>query len=174
MNVAFFVWLVALWTLLWGAPTLANVVSGVIVAALALLVVPRPAPVAEAEPPVIRPIALASLSVWFAWKLVESNVAVAREVLRPTSRTRIRTGIVAVELPGCSPGIATVVANAITLTPGTLTVELDPAAPTLYVHVMQLTTPDQVRADVREIERRVTAAVGSRAQRAVVAGRSEP
>jgi multisubunit Na+/H+ antiporter MnhE subunit len=41
--------------------------------------------------------------VYFAYKLVESSVVVARTVIRP--RHRIRTGIVAVPLHGCSDAV---------------------------------------------------------------------
>ncbi|MCB1040973.1 MAG: Na+/H+ antiporter subunit E, partial [Acidimicrobiales bacterium] len=149
-------WLVVLWTLLWGGVTLANVLGGAVVVGVLLVAVPRPH--ADAERPVIRPFALVSLIVWFAWKLVEANVAVAIEVLRPPSRSRIRTAVVRVDLPGCPTGLVTAIANFITLTPGTLTLEVAPAVPSLYVHVLVFDTAEQVRDDVYEIERRIVAA----------------
>jgi len=54
--------------------------------------------------------------------LIVANWQVLVDVLRP--RLRIAEGIVAVPLVSRSPIIATFVANAITLTPGTLTVEI--------------------------------------------------
>lgn len=165
----FLVWLVVLWVFLWGELTLANVVTGVAVAAVLLVAVPRPA--ATGDDPRIRPLALLSFLGWFAYKLVEANLRVAAEVLRPPSRSRIRTGIVAVPLPGCPAGIATAVADAITLTPGTLTIEVEPTTPVLYVHVLQLTSADEARREVYEVERRIVAAVGSDAARRAVAER---
>jgi multicomponent Na+:H+ antiporter subunit E len=168
-GLIFAAWLVGLWTFLWGGVTLANVLGGVVVALVLLVGVPRPG--VDAAAPQLRPLAMASFLGWFAWKLLEANVTVAREVLRPATRSRIRTGVVAVELPGCPDGIATAVANAITLTPGTLTLEVRPEVPTLYVHVLQLDSVEQVRADVEEIERRIVAAVGSAEARSAIDAR---
>jgi multicomponent Na+:H+ antiporter subunit E len=173
-NVIFAVWLIVVWTLLWGGPTLANLLSGALLVAVLLIFVPRPDALVAADAPIIRPLAAVSFAGWFAWKLIESNLTVAVEVLRPSGRSRIRTGVVAVALPGCPNGIATAVANVITLTPGTLTLEIGPATPVLYVHVLQLLSEDKVREDVYEIERRIVAAVGSQAARDAVASRALP
>lgn len=140
-------WLVALWLLLWRDPTVANVVSGVAVAVAvdAVLRLPR----LDSDPRHgVRPVALLRFLVYFAWKLVEANVYLAREVVTPTNQ--IRTGIIAVPLSGCSPFVATVVANAITLTPGTLSLEVrDGDDPELYVHVLHLHDIERARGSVR-------------------------
>ena len=76
-------WLVALWLLLWRDPTVANVVSGVAVAVAvdAVLRLPR----LDSDPRHgVRPVALLRFLVYFAWKLVEANVYLAREVVTPT------------------------------------------------------------------------------------------
>lgn len=168
-SVAFALWLLVVWILVWGSLSLANVVSGVLAVTVVLVAVPRQAP--EGDNAIVRPIPLVSLLVWFTWKVVEANVAVAIEVLRPPSRSRIRNAIVCVPLPGCPPAIATMVANGITLTPGTLTVDVDPSVPTLAVHVLQLDTPDAVRADVYDLERRVVEAIGSAPAREAILSR---
>jgi multicomponent Na+:H+ antiporter subunit E len=126
---------------------------------------------ATSDTPILRPVAMVSLAAWFVWALIDANVRVAIEALRPPSRSRIRPGVVAIPLPGCPAGIATAVANTITLTPGTMTLEVDDRVPTLYVHALQIDSPDDVRADVYDIERRIVAAVGSQTARDAVAGR---
>jgi multicomponent Na+:H+ antiporter subunit E len=164
-------WLVAVWTLLWGSVTFANVLGGIVVAAVLLVLLPRPTP-DDDDGPIIAPLALVGLLGWFVVQLVSATVDVAAEVLRPASRSRIRTAVVRVDLPGAPDGIVTTVANAITLTPGTLTLEVRPEGPSLYVHVMAMDSEDAVRADVLELERRVVAAVGSRAARTALEARS--
>jgi multicomponent Na+:H+ antiporter subunit E len=168
-SVVFVLWLVTLWVLLWGDITLANVVGGLLTAGVLLWLIPRER--ATSDAPILRPVAMVSLAVWFVWALIDANVRVAFEALRPPSRSRIRTGVVAVPLPGCPSGIATAVANTITLTPGTLTLEVDARVPTLYVHALQIRSIDEVRADVYDIERRIVAAVGSQTARDAVATR---
>ncbi len=176
-RLVFAAWLVLVWILLWGGFTLANLVGGIVVAVVLLLVVPRPA--ADADPDVgsdadrlrVRPLAAVGLGLWFVGKLVAANVTVAYEALRPPSTSRIRTAIVAVPLPDCPPALVALIGNIITLTPGTLTMEIDEDPTVLYVHELTFTTSAAVQADVYAIERRVVAAFGSDRSRAASAAR---
>lgn len=83
-----------------------------------------------------------------------------------------------------SEGIVTVVANAVTLTPGTLTVDVhepdDGTPAVIYVHVLQFDDVESVRADVLRLERLAVRAFGTKQHRhdldelvAARAGRSE-
>lgn len=90
----------------------------------------------------------------FAWELVKSNLRVARDVvaIRPTRRT----GIVAVPLDAESDVEITLLANLITLTPGTLSVDVSSDRRTLYVHAMFIDDADEVRRSIkRRFESRV-------------------
>jgi multicomponent Na+:H+ antiporter subunit E len=107
----------------------------------------------------LRPLRLATFLAWFAWQLVLSNLVVAREVVTP--RDHIRTGIVRVPLSGCSDLVVTVIANAISLTPGTLTLEARHDPPALYVHVLHLYDIDSARRDILTTQRLVVRAIGS-------------
>jgi multicomponent Na+:H+ antiporter subunit E len=151
------VWLVAVWTALWGSITPANVLGGVAAAA----VVVRLFPARTSRDPVwvVRPLATLRFALWFGWKLVEANVVMLWEVLTPTDHTR--PGVVAVPISPCSPGIVTLIANAISLTPGTLTLDVQGSPPVLYIHVMHLDDPATVRRDVGRLEALVVAAFGS-------------
>ena len=67
-----------------------------------------------------------------------------------------RPGIVGVPLSAESDMEILLVANLISLTPGTLSVDLSDNRRTLYVHVMFLDDPDQFRQSIKEgLERRV-------------------
>ena len=151
------VWLTVLWVVLWRDPTAGNVVGGLLAAALVLVLFPARRP--ERRNHTVRPVRLAVFLGWFAWQLLLANLVVAREVVTP--RDHIRTGVVRVPLPHCSDLVVTVVANAITLTPGTLTLEArsDPTA--LYVHVLHQYDFDQVRDDILTLQRLVVRAIGS-------------
>jgi multicomponent Na+:H+ antiporter subunit E len=96
---------------------------------------------------------------YFLAKLVEASVVVAVEVATP--RNRIRTGIVAVPLRGASDALVTLVADAVTLTPGTLTLEVGRQPPTLYVHVLHLRDVEAVRREIRHLEVLAVRAFGS-------------
>lgn len=146
--------LTTIWVLLNGRPQVANVLGGLAVSAIVLIAFPL---AEEAGGHRFHPIATVRFGLHVAWSLVTSSLAVALAVLAPTP-ARLRAGIVRVDLPGASPLVTTLVANAITLTPGTLTVtaQSDPAV--LHVHVLGLGDVDEFRASVHDLHRRATAA----------------
>lgn len=141
-------WLVVAWVALWGDATPANLLAGAAVATGLLVVFPP-----DRRPrATVRPLAALRFAGWFLWKLVEASVVVAWEVATP--RNRIREGVIAVPLRGITPELTTFVANAISLTPGTLTLEVRTGPPTvLYVHVLHLHDVDAARREVRHLER---------------------
>jgi multicomponent Na+:H+ antiporter subunit E len=97
-----------------------------------------------------RPIHLLRLAVHFVRELVVATGLVAWEVITP--RNRINQGIVCIPMRASSPGLVTLVANMITLTPGTLTIELRSNPTRLYVHILHLRSVEEVRHQVRHLE----------------------
>lgn len=138
--------LLLVWLGLWSELSLANTVSGLVVAALVVLVFRRRA----GGTLVIRPLRVAVFLGYFLLKLLQSTASVARAVLAP--HDRVSTGIVAVPLQGCSDALATLIADAISLTPGTLTLEVRREPLTLYVHALDARRIEDVEADVRTLE----------------------
>jgi multicomponent Na+:H+ antiporter subunit E len=157
MRIARLAGLVAIWLALWSDVSLANVLSGVLVAGTIVVLsdTGRPGHL------VVRPVAATRFALYFLYKLVASSVLVARAVLAP--RRRMHTGIVAVPLSGCTDAVATLVADAISLTPGTLTLEVRRDPLTLYVHVLDLRDVEHVQRDVRTLEVLAVRAFGSAA-----------
>ncbi|QYG91195.1 cation:proton antiporter [Iamia sp. SCSIO 61187] len=146
--------LTTIWVLLNGRPQVANVLGGLAVSAIVLIAFPL---AEEGGGHRFHPVATVAFALHVAWSLVTSSLAVALAVVAPTP-ARLRSGIVRVELPGASPLVTTLVANAITLTPGTLTVtaQSDPAV--LHVHVLGLGDVDEFRASIHDLHRRAAAA----------------
>ena len=166
-------WLTAVWVGLWGSVTVANVLGGVLVS-LVLVLLLRPAP--ASGPAVVAPVALLRFTVRFFVDLVVSSLQVVRLVLG--RRIALRQAIVQVQVPGASDTLLTVLADAISLTPGTLTVDVDPGTGTLYVHVLDVGHRSQgverVRADLQDQARAAVRAFGSADARAhVQSGRGE-
>jgi multicomponent Na+:H+ antiporter subunit E len=149
-------WLLAVWLALWSDLSVANVLTGLVVA----VVVVRLFPTGRSGEFVFRPLKAARFGVFFLYKLVESSVVVARTVIAPTNR--MRSGIVAVPLTGCPDAVVTLIADAISLTPGTLTLEVQRDPLTLYVHVLHLHDVEDVRRDVRKLEVLAVEAFGNR------------
>jgi multicomponent Na+:H+ antiporter subunit E len=157
-RIAAIVALTLVWLALWEEASLANMVTGVLLATVVLGLF-RDAP-AEA-PGTIRPVAALHFVAYFVWKLVEASAVVAWEVLTP--KNKINEGIVAVPIHGASHALTTAVANAISLVPGTLTIEVDEDPAVLYVHVLHLRDIEAVRHEVQHLEALAVRAFGSAA-----------
>lgn len=161
-------WLTAMWVLLWGSLTPANVLSGVLCALV--LVALFPPMDTNDDRFVVRPIAAASFALWFLWALIVTNVTVAREVVLPTRRSRIRTAVIGVPLRTRSGRLATIIANTITLTPGTLTVDARGRPAVLFVHVLSFDSVEATVEEVADLERRVVRAFGTAEEVARICG----
>jgi multicomponent Na+:H+ antiporter subunit E len=93
--------------------------------------------------------------VWFFIKeLVLSNIRMAYYTVMPLNR--MRPGVIAVPLEPMSDVELTVLSNLLTLTPGTLSLDVSRDNRTLYIHVMWFSDADEVR---REIKRGFESAV---------------
>lgn len=149
-------WLTLLWLVLWGDFTMANTVSGLSAAVLITSIFPG----TPGDPPrhTVRPHLLVAFLLYFHWKLLEANFVLAREVLTPTDHSS--PGIIAIPVQQSSQLVITLIANAITLTPGTVTLEVTTDPAVLYVHVLHLRDPERVRRDVRRLERLALRAMG--------------
>jgi multicomponent Na+:H+ antiporter subunit E len=84
---------------------------------------------------------------------------VAWEVITPRN-DQIREAIVAVPMRSNSVPVALLVANAISYTPGSLTIELTEDPLVLYVHVLHFESVEAVHKEVAALERLVVAALG--------------
>ena len=87
-------------------------------------------------------------------EVVVANLRVAAAVIAPAGR--LRPAIVAVPLTLDRDAEIALLANLITLTPGTLSLDVSPDRRTLYVHAMTVTGPDELRREIRDgFERRI-------------------
>ena len=89
----------------------------------------------------------ARLGAYFLYELTVSSLQVAWDVITPGHRSR--PGIIAVPLDLEEPIQITVLANLISLTPGTLSLDVSPDGKTLYVHEMFLDDADETRGRIK-------------------------
>ena len=90
---------------------------------------------------------------FFFKELLFAGVSVFRLILLPSE---VRPGVVAVPLDITSDAEITLLANLITLTPGTLTLDVSTDKKVIYVHVIQMEDPDAFRNDIKNgFEKRV-------------------
>lgn len=152
-------WLVlaVLWVALWGEVTVANVATAAVVVPLVTwLFVLRRGPQYR-----LRPWGVLVAVATVGWSLVTSSARVALAVVAP-SPARTTTSIQTVRLEGGSAFVASLVANAITLTPGTMSLDLNCETLELTVHVLGTVEPEAFRWDVLALERLLARAVSER------------
>lgn len=91
---------------------------------------------------------------YFLKELIVSSARVAWDVITPTHYNR--PGILAIPLRAKTDLEITLLANLISLTPGTLSLDLSPDRRTLYIHAMFAEHPEAIRRDIKEgLERRL-------------------
>jgi multicomponent Na+:H+ antiporter subunit E len=94
-----------------------------------------------------------SFALFYAKELVLANLRVAYSVLVPSS---LRPGIVAVPIDLETDAEISVLVNLITLTPGTLSLDISDDRSVLYIHTMHVVDVDAFRSQIKQgFERRV-------------------
>jgi multicomponent Na+:H+ antiporter subunit E len=93
-------------------------------------------------------------AVFYVRELVLANLRVASEVLSPNPR--IRPGVLAIPLEASTDTEITLLANLLTLTPGSVSLDVSSDRRFLYLHAMYIDDLEGYRASVKaDIERRV-------------------
>lgn len=91
--------------------------------------------------------------VLFLWDMLRSNLRVAYDVVTPTHL--MRPAIIRLPLEAQTPGEITMLANFISLTPGTLSLDVAEDGKALFVHVMYLDDERQTVRELKALERRL-------------------
>jgi len=161
-QLPFFIWLVALWMMLWGQFTPLAAVTGIAVAVFVTRVFRLPAVELSGR-----------VNLWwgavfiaeFLGSLVVSSLTVAWQVL--DVRRQPGAAIIAVPLKIDDDLIMTHTAVTTSLIPGSLLVDVDRDRRIIYLHVLGVRGEADLakhRASVMHWEQRIVRAVGSRAQ----------
>lgn len=90
-----------------------------------------------------------NLVIVFIYELLLSGVRVALFSLRP--KLDFQPGIVAIPLSTQRDGEVSLLANMVTLTPGTLSVDISGDKRTLYVHAIDADDPDELRRSTKQV-----------------------
>ena len=143
--------LASIWVVLTGRRTLADFVVGFVLAAIVtyFLQVGR-----GVRTPFLKLYQALDLLVFLIWQLILSNLKIAYDVVTPTHH--MRPAVVGVPLDLQTEAEITLLANLITLTPGTLSLRVSRDHRVLYIHAMYVTTREELIADVKNgFERRI-------------------
>jgi len=94
------------------------------------------------------------LAFFFLKELIVANFSVAYHVIGP--RKRIRPGVMAIPLEPADDLSITLLANMITLTPGTLSLDVSPDRKYLFIHNIAVNDLERARREIKEtFERRI-------------------
>jgi multicomponent Na+:H+ antiporter subunit E len=141
------------WVFLTGQFTLANFVIG-FAAGYFILWLARERAEPEAAAYFYKAPKTLGLLAFFTWELIKANLRVAYDVISP--RQHMRPGVVAIPLDVQSDLEITLLANLITLTPGTLSLDVSTDRAVLYVHSMYIDDVADFRRHIKEgFERRI-------------------
>jgi multicomponent Na+:H+ antiporter subunit E len=153
------VWLTVVWVALWGDLSFANVLGGLVVALAVCLLFPLPRLRMRLH---VRPLRLGLLILRFLGDVVVASAQVAWTTLQ--FHRRPRNAVIEVNLRVASDFVLTVVAEMVSLVPGSLVVEARRSTHTLFLHVLDAKDQagvDRMRAQVLDLERRVVLAFGA-------------
>jgi multicomponent Na+:H+ antiporter subunit E len=156
------VWLVAVWVLLWGDLTVANVLGGTVVALGVITVFPLP-PLHWTG--TVRPLPLLWLVARFLADVVRASGQIAWLALTPHYRPR--NAIIEVRLRSRGDAYFLLTAELVSLVPGSLVLETDYRRHTLYLHIIDtqdMADVELARRRVWEQEARVVRALASAAE----------
>ncbi len=91
---------------------------------------------------------------YYLWEIFRSNIQVATDILTP--KFRMKPGVIEFPIQAKTDIEITVLANLISMTPGTLSLDISEDRSILYVHAMFIEDPDKVRQELTaNLERRV-------------------
>ena len=134
------------WAALVGGFTLPNLVAGFLVSFAALRLM---RPLYSDEGYFLRAPRVIRLAALFLYDLLVSSLRVAKDVVRPFPRNT--PGIVAVPLRAETEMEILLVTSLVTLTPGSLSLDISPDGRTLYVHGMFVEDPEDLRREVQDV-----------------------
>jgi multicomponent Na+:H+ antiporter subunit E len=141
-------WLILVWMLLWGTASVANVVGGLAIALLITVLLPLPAVPVEGR---VHPLSLLLLIVVVAYELVKSSLHVVWLAVRPGPPPR--SAVLRAHLDIKSDLVLALAVNILTLTPGSIVLEIDQVRRMIYVHVIDVGSQQAVDRFYRQVSR---------------------
>ena len=83
----------------------------------------------------------------YLWELTKANLQVVRAVLSP--QIKIRPGFIRIPIELKNEHAQLLLANLITMTPGTVTIDLSNDRQFLFIHSFDVSSPDSVREEIQ-------------------------
>ena len=141
-----------LWALLTGSVSIGNLSVGFALGYFALTLL-HPA-TGEQASYFQKTMQFVGFTLFFTKELIVATYRVAKDIVKPLPL--MRPGVIGIPLDAETDLEITMLANLITLTPGTLSLVVSPDRKTLYIHAMYLVDADELRKEIKEgMERRL-------------------
>lgn len=159
-EIPLLIWLVFLWGALWQDFSAGNLIFGAVLAFIVANIFYLPPVELSGR---FNPLYAAGFLVRFFYKLVHASFEVLW--LSVSKGPHIKNAVVGVKLRSRSDLLVTATGHALSLIPGSLVVEVDRSTSTLYLHCLNVSTPeeaDKVRKDVRDTESWLIRSIGTR------------
>lgn len=152
--------LTVVWVLLWGTPSVANVITGILVGVIVCVVFPLPPIETQVR---LRPVGLVRFTVRFVIDMAVSSWRLNRYILgsRPP-----QCAVLAVRMRTPSDLLLTATSVAVAAIPGSNVLDVHRASGMLFVHVVgagEEAERERARYEVLRLEDRVVRAFGTRA-----------
>jgi multicomponent Na+:H+ antiporter subunit E len=139
------------WALATGDLTITSLITGFIIGFIVLFVGRR---VIGSQDYSNKAVKLLRLLAFFLWDLVVANLRVAYDIVTPTHH--MKPSVLAIPLDCETDGEITALANMITLTPGTLALDVSADRKTLYIHSTYTPDAAEMRRSIKEgVEKRI-------------------
>ena len=133
LRIGLICWLTAVWVLLWGTLSAANVLAGFVVALLITVLLPLPVVPVQGR---VHPLSLLRLQGRVVVDLAKASLQIAWLTVRPGPPPQ--SAIVRAPLSVKSDLTLSLIASILTLIPGTMVIDIDQARRILYVHVLDV------------------------------------
>ena len=133
------------WAAVTGEMTAINLIAGFAVGYVVLWLLSR---VAGGSGYFAKVGQIIGFALYFLWELIVATLRVAADIVTP--QHLMKPAILAIPIEGRSPAEITLLANVITLTPGTLSLDVSPDGQSLYVHVMYASDAEKARREIQE------------------------
>jgi multicomponent Na+:H+ antiporter subunit E len=133
LRISLVCWLTAVWVLLWGTLSPANILGGLAVALLITLLLPLPVVPVQGR---LHPLSLLRLQGRVMVDLAKASLQIAWLTVKPGPPPQ--SAIVRAPLSVKSDLTLSLIASILTLIPGTMVVDIDQARRILYVHVLDV------------------------------------
>lgn len=160
--------LVAVWVLMWGSASPANLLSGLVVVVSLFVLYPSQLPMWPTRR--FRFKGVAVLVATFVLDLVVSNFWLVLAALGPSRK--VQTALVWVDLQFDDPALLTMITNITALTPGSMVVRAahhDDGRLTVQIHCLSTHDPQRWARSIAGLEIRCVRAIGTRDQIAALA-----